>query len=407
MYVERIQQSLFKKIQGLYPIVAVVGPRQAGKTTFLKHQLGSTNASYALFDDPDCRELFDLDIKKFEVQYLEGRAVGVLDEVQYGKDAGSKLKYLADSGHKLWITSSSETLLGKDVLSYLVGRVSILRLFPLCLPEFLAAKDQRETTPHILERMVWEHATYGGYPKVVTTPGVEEKKILLSDLYQTMILKDVARTFSIEDSRALENCARYLAELSGQLLSYQTLSNALGMSFPTAKKYLDALEKSYLFRRVPPFFTNATKELSKQPKVFFIDTGMRNVLVKKFENDLDGPLFENYVFCELLKAGFEPKFWRTKAKAEVDFIVEVNGKPVPIEVKIKPAPIGVPNGLKAFIAAHSPTNAFIVGHKVPVIHPTAVAGCPVQFVDCLDLIQQLSALRQQDYNGLKMQKSEG
>lgn len=394
MYVERAQQSRFVKIDGLYPIVAVVGPRQAGKTTFLKHQLDFVNASYALFDDPDCRNLFDSDIKKFQTQYLEGRAVAVLDEVQYGKDAGSKLKFLADSGHKLWITSSSETLLGKDVLSYLVGRVSILRLFPLSLLEFLTAKDQRETTPSILERMVWEHATYGGYPKVVTTAGVDEKKILLSDLYQTMILKDVARTFAIEDGRALENTAHYLAELAGQLLSYQTLSDTLGMSFPTAKKYLDALEKSYLIRRIPPYFTNPIRELSKQPKVYFIDTGMRNVLVKRFENELNGPLFENYVFCELLKLGFEPKFWRTKAKAEVDFIVEINGKPIPIEVKIKPAPVGVPNGLKAFIAAHAPEIAFVVGYHLPEARSIDIAGCPVHFVDVLELVRRVSELQQ-------------
>src|SRR4030042_1662787 len=121
MYIERDVRGKFEKLNKIYPVLAIVGARQSGKTTFLKEQLKKLKASYLLFDDPDIRDLFEQDIKKFEKQYIEGYQTSVLDEVHYCKDAGRKIKYLADTGRKLWITSSSEILLSKEVLSFLVG----------------------------------------------------------------------------------------------------------------------------------------------------------------------------------------------------------------------------------------------------------------------------------------------
>jgi len=187
MYVKRDIRSKFDKISDNYKMVAVVGARQAGKTTFLKKQIQNKNSSYILFDDPDARSLFEDDIKKFEKQYISSYNVSVLDEVQYCKDAGRKLKYLVDSDHRLWITSSSEIILSKDILSFLVGRVSILKLFPFSLNEFLVAKAQKELNEKILERNIWEHATYGGYPKVVLTEDVDIKKTILSISGNTIV----------------------------------------------------------------------------------------------------------------------------------------------------------------------------------------------------------------------------
>ncbi|MBN2066518.1 MAG: ATP-binding protein, partial [Candidatus Thermoplasmatota archaeon] len=298
MYVKRDIKSKFDKISNSYNMVAVVGARQAGKTTFLKKQIENKNASYILFDDPDARSLFEEDIKKFERQFISSYNIAVLDEVQYCKDAGRKLKYLVDSDHKLWITSSSEIILSKEILSFLVGRVSIIKLFPFSFKEFLVARTQKELTTKILDRMIWEHATYGGYPKVVLTDDVEIKKTILSDLYDTMLLKDVARTFSIDDIRSLEEFSKYLAFSIGDILSYDTISSNLNMSFQTVKKYLDAMEKSYLIYRVLPYFTNKKKEIIKQPKLYFVDTGLRNSISKDFNVKLNGKLFENYVLTE-------------------------------------------------------------------------------------------------------------
>ena len=388
MYVERSIKSKFDKISKNYNMVAVVGARQSGKTTFLRKQMENKNSSYILFDDPDARSLFEDDIKKFEKQFISGHDVSILDEVQYCKDAGRKLKYLVDSDHRLWITSSSEIILSKEILSFLVGRVSIIRLFPFSFKEFLAARRQKELTSKILERMIWEHATYGGYPKVVLTDDIDVKKIILSDLYETMLLKDVARTFSINDIRSLEEFSRYLAFSIGEIISYDKISSNLNISFQTVKKYLDAMEKSYLIYRVPPFFTNKKKEIVKQPKLYFVDTGLRNVISKKFEVNIDGKLFENYVLTELLKMGFTPKYWRTKSKAEVDFIVEKENNIIPIEVKIQTEFGKIERGMQSFIEAYKPKKAIIVTFKGRNGMVT-INNCNIIYTDILNLGKQI------------------
>lgn len=386
-YIERKIVELFEKVSKLYNIVAVVGARQAGKTTFLKEQMKRMNSSYILFDDPDARALFEEDIKKFERQYMESFDVAVLDEVQYCKDAGTKLKYLADKGRKIWMTSSSEIILGKEILSYLVGRVSIIRLYPFSLTEFLAAKGQKEFTAQMLERNIWEHVAYGGYPKAVMAEDMEMKKTVLKDLYDTMILKDAARAFSIDDVRALEEFSRYLSLNIGKQISYENISRDLKMSFQTLKKYLDALEKSYLIARVQPFYSNKAKEITKQPKIYFVDTGLRNSVARAFAVEPDGNLFENYVFSELLKMGFSPKYWRTKSKAEVDFVVERDGKAVPIEAKLR-ADGRIERGMRSFIETYKPKTALVVSYKGAKGKMT-VDGCNVAFTDALDMRKRL------------------
>ncbi|MFH0817207.1 MAG: ATP-binding protein, partial [Candidatus Micrarchaeota archaeon] len=356
------------------------GARQAGKTTFLKEQTKSLNSSYVSFDDPDVISLFEKDIKQFESQFIEGHDVTVLDEVQYCEDAGKKLKYLVDKGRKICLSSSSEILLGKETLSYLVGRVSVLKLYPFSLREFLISKGQKEWTKEILERHIWEHATYGGYPKVVTAEGPELKKTILGDLYETMILKDVARTFSIDDFRTLGELAKYLVLNSGSLLSFDGVSKDVGISFPTLKKYLDALEKSYFIARVPPFYTNKTKEITKQPKVYFVDTGLRNFVAKSFNPEIDGQVFENYVFSELLKLGFSPKYWRKKGKAEVDFVVEKGSEIIPIEIKLSARQNEIERSLRTFIEEYEPKKAMVVSYKASK-NSVKLNGCEVFFTD--------------------------
>ena len=362
MYIQRDIEEKFLKFAERYPVVALVGPRQAGKTTMLKHLMKKYNSSYILFDDPDARRLFDEDIKKFMVQYMEGYDLAVLDEIQYCRDAGSKLKYLADTGHKIWVTSSSEILLSKDVLSFLVGRVGILRLYPFSIHEFMRAKGYRTVDEIIYKRIVWEHALYGGFPQVVLEDSVEMKKEYLRNLHETMIMRDVARAFSIDDIGAVERLSRYIAINSGAIFSYTNASNAIGISYQTVRKYLDALVKSQIAVEVPPFFTNRGKEISKQPKVYFLDTGLRNSVAGFYPVDMNGGIFENYVLSELVKMGFRPRYWRTKAKAEVDFVVEKDGNVIPIEVKLRATTEEIERGFRSFIDKYSPESAVVISY---------------------------------------------
>lgn len=381
MYVEREITREFNSMAKISGIVAVVGPRQAGKTTFLKERAGKAGASYLLFDDPDVRELFDDDIKRFENQYLRSGKPTVLDEVQYGKEPGRKLKYLADTGKRLWVTSSSEILLGKDVLSWLVGRVSVLRLYPFSFSEFLAAKGQREVTETVAARLMGEHMTYGGYPKVVLENDAANREALLRGLYETMVLKDIARAFQIEDAGSLERFITYMSHSIGNVLEYNSICRDLGLSFQSVKKYLDALEKSYMISRVAPFYRNRRSEITKRPKLYFIDTGLRNTIAREFSPTAEtkGALFENYVMTELLKAGKTVKYWRSKGGAEVDFVVEHNGKTVPIEVKYKADGSIVERSMRSFIDSYKPKTGFVVFSRGEEAS-TKVGECDVRFI---------------------------
>ncbi len=388
MYVERDLEEHFISVSKASKMVALVGARQAGKTTFLKEKSKEYDANYVMFDDPDAREMFEKDIKKFEVQYVNGHEIAVLDEVQYCRNAGPKLKYLVDRGHKMWATSSSEVILAKDVLSHLVGRVSVVRLYPFSFAEYSRARGQKTMTGKIRERFAWEHMTYGGYPEIVLAESAEMKQILLKSLYETMILKDVARTFSIDDMEALEKCVRYFAETVSGVVSYQNASNKLDVSYPTLKKYIDALEKSYLVYQVKPFFTNKVKEITKQPKVYFLDTGMRNIIADDFPSEPGGDLFENYVLTELLKMGHQPNYWRSKSKAEVDFIVKKGKKVVPLEVKIRSDVGKITRSLRSFIERYEPKEAYVVAYQGEE-GEMEVNGCTVKFVDVVGMEKEL------------------
>ena len=392
MYVERGIRERFERFAKVKGMVALVGPRQSGKTTFLQHQMANKDSTYVLFDRPLPRRVFEEDVEKFEMEFVKGHELAVLDEVQYCEGAGRNLKYLVDNGNWLWITSSSERVLAKEVLAHLVGRVQVMRLMPFDLDEYMRARGHKVREGAILERAVWEHMLYGGYPRVVLTEDVRTKRDHLESLFETMILKDVAYTFSIDKVAELERLVRYLSLTPGGPLNVQSLSDNLDLSVPTLDKYLDALEKSYLIVRVPPFFTNKLKEITKQPKVFFVDTGLRNVIAENIPPEPSGTMFENYVFTELLKLGHRPKHWRSRGGAEVDFVLEVDGGTIPIEAKLKVAPGRVGRGLSSFISTYKPPRVFVVGYQVEKGGRT-VKGARVEYTDVAGLRDALGPER--------------
>ena len=274
------------------------------------------------------------------------------------------------------------------MLSWLVGRVSIVRLFPFSFSEFLRAHNQQELTASISRRLVWEHLQYGGYPKAALSDDIELKRTILRDLYETMVLKDIAKTFSIDDIKTLETLSRYLSHSIGNVLVYEKISGEVGISFQTVKKYLDAMETSYLIARIQPFFTNKLKEITKQPKIYFVDTGLRNAIANDFPATPEnaGKLFENYIFCELVKMGFSPKYWQTKGSAEVDFVVD---GPVPIEVKTTSSSLKIERSLRSFIASYRPKLAVVVFYDWKP-GECMVDGCRVIFTDVPGLGTALS-----------------
>jgi len=383
MYVERDLEGYFQRIKGLYNTIAITGPRQSGKTTFLKKKINS-DISYLLMDDVDIRSLFENDIKGFENRYLKGNEVTILDEIQVCKDAGINLKYLNDSGNRIWITSSSETLLGKDVLSFLVGRVSIMRLHPFSMSEIIRARQYHSPNDVQILRTVREMVSFGGYPRVVLEEDPNLKEVLMRDLYETLVLRDIARVFNIRDIGALERSTLYLANMYTGQLSLDKMSKNVAISYKTLKEYLSAMEKSFLISLVPPFFTNPNKELTKLPKVYFIDNGLRNLISGNIGMDMDGRSFENLVFTELLKLGYRPKYWQKKTGTEVDFVLRMGNEPVPIEVKLNSPDMRIEAGMRSFIDQYSPDKAYVV-NSAGKRGDIEVNGTKVSFIDIVKL----------------------
>jgi len=376
-------------LEELYGLIALAGPRQVGKTTFLQHEMQDREHSYVLLDDPLARNIFEKDPKGFERQFIEGHDLTVLDEVQYSMETGQFLKYLVDTGNRLWVTSSSAILLRADVLSFLVGRVGLVRLLPFNIEEFLLAKGHKTRTPGILRSHVTEHMVYGGFPAVVLNVDPQLKQRLLVDILESIILRDAVRAFGLNNVKGVGDLALYLSQTIGSPMNLSAVSNSLGINHITLNGYLDALEMSYVIARVRPFFTNKVKEIVRQPKVYFVDTGIRNATSGRFPSIPEGPLFENYVFSELLKMGHSPKYWRTKVGAEVDFILDMPEAPIPVEVKLRTRTGRISRSLRSFIRTYEPEKAYVVGHEVET-GTSILEGCQITYCDIMGLWDSLA-----------------
>ena len=149
------------------------------------------------------------------------------------------------------------------------------------------------------------------------------------------------------------------------------------------------MEKSYLIIRIKPFYKNRIKEITKQPKLYFVDTGIRNAVAREFyiSEEIKGKMFENYVLSELIKAGEIVKFWQTKDKAEVDFIIQKGQDIIPIEVKYTANRNNVERSMHSFILQYGPKKGFVVfneGNDSVV----KIGNCSLKFVNVADLLSQ-------------------
>jgi predicted AAA+ superfamily ATPase len=183
-----------------------------------------------------------------------------------------------------------------------------------------------------------EYALFGGYPRVVLADSEEEKKEVLKNIYNTYFLREVRDILGLIDNYKLEKLIKSLALQIGNLIEYRELGSVSEFSYPTLKKYLNFLEKTFICSLVKPYFKNKRTEIVKNPKVFFCDCGLRNIIIndfRKFDSRTDaGQLLENVIFSQLVKGGYSFNFWRDKKKHEVDFILNLeNQKKLALEVK--------------------------------------------------------------------------
>jgi predicted AAA+ superfamily ATPase len=333
MNVQRTIVASIIELLGKYPVVALTGPRQSGKTTLLKNAF--PNYSYVSLEKPDVREFATKDPNAFLKQYSE---YVIIDEAQRVPSLFSYIQTIVDDSGKMgqFILSGSQNFqLMQNITQSLAGRVALFQLLPL---DFQELKSE-----NILEADPLSALIKGFYPAIF------DRNIEPSTFYynyvQTYVQRDVSELIELKNISLFKKFLRLLASRVGQLVNYNSLANDCGVSQPTIKSWITALESSYLVFTLQPYFENIGKRLIKTPKIYFYDTGLLSYLlgIKRAEDllthSLKGNLFENMMIAEYVKRMYHSNllhdiwFWRDVAGNEIDMLYLDNGKFHLFEIK--------------------------------------------------------------------------
>lgn len=357
-YISRSLETILTKAVADFPVVVLVGPRQSGKTTLLRHLFGGERPLISL-EPPDVRAAAVTDPRAFLDLY--GPPV-IYDEIQYAPDLLPYVKERVDSRRdqpgQFILTGSQNLLLMQQISESLAGRAAVLKLMPLTLRE--AAGEPNRPLPWEAERLplteqemsygdVWERIVRGFYPELAKNPE-RDVRLWQAGYVQTYLERDVRNLRNIGDLTLFQTYLRSLAIRSAGLLNLSDLARDVGISVNTARDWLAVLEASFQVFILRPYFMHLGKRLVKAPKVYFTDTGLLCYLVGLRETEhaaagpMTGALMENLVVAELFKTilhrGEEPAmyFWRTAAGSEVDVIVEHQTRLMPVEIKTSATP---------------------------------------------------------------------
>lgn len=394
-------------------ISLIIGPRQAGKTTlmlackdFLEKKGEKT--VFLNLDIESNKQFFDSQEKlarKIQLEIGQNKGFVFIDEIQRKENAGLFLKGLFDLGlpYKLIVSGSGSLELKEKIHESLVGRKRIFELSTLSFLEFVNFKTdykyeeklneffevEGETGKFLLE----EYLNFGGYPRVVLADTLDEKQKVLGEIYQSYLEKDIVYLLGLPKTETLTALVKILASQIGNLVNFSELANSLGVSVQTVKNYLWYLEKTFILKKVTPYFSNVRKEITKSPLFYFEDLGLRNYSLGLFGNlnlpAETGFLFENFVF-KILKekiglSAAKINFWRSKEGAEVDFVIEAGQRVLPIEVKYqnfkKPE---VSRSLRSFLEKYQPSKALVV--NLALTDKVEVKSSQVLFLPYFDLL---------------------
>jgi len=345
--------------------IILTGARQTGKTTILEqlnnYLTGISEIVYffTLEDPAILHALNEHPEKIFQfVRTGNKRIFLLLDEIQYLNNPSNFLKFMYDKYRekiKIIATGSSAFYIDRKFSDSLAGRKRIFELYPLDFEEFLIFRKRDNLIPEwneirgradylspdriIIKSLFDEYLTFGGYPAVVIEDDHERKKSILKELFSSYMRRDVVES-GIQNQDKFFKLMILLAHQCGSLLNTNELSGTLKLSVTAVENYLYILRKCFHIDLVRPFYSNIRKELIKMPKVYFNDTGFRNIIINQFiqvsQRTDKGILLENYVYIRLrqLFGSDKVKFWRTADGDEVDFIIpEGNERGSAIEVK--------------------------------------------------------------------------
>jgi predicted AAA+ superfamily ATPase len=341
----------------------VTGPRQAGKSTLLRHCL--PEYKYVTLDDPFFREQAHSDPLLF-LDTLGERAI--IDEIQLAPGLLSYVKMRVDENRTIKgryvFTGSQQFGLIKNLSESLAGRIALLELLPLSVAEkrrHMALADSVCLFTHA--------ALTGSYPELVVDETVDLQSWYASYL-QTYLERDIRTIYNIGDLRDFQRFVRLLAARCGQQLNMSEYSRELGISVPTVKSWLSILEASRVIYLLPPYYSNLGKRIVKAPKLYFIDIGLACNLAgvrdeaHLFNGPMAGHLFENFCVQETVKyflgrGELPPLYYlRTSNGLEVDLLIElVVGEMIPVEIKLTKTPMpSLAKNLVAFRELFTPDS---------------------------------------------------
>lgn len=318
--------------------IIVVGSRQTGKTTISN----SLIEEHCLFceiqefngDNPTDRSLLENKDLEFLQKLVHDKKIIFVDEGQKIKNIGQTIKLLVDhykDTKQILVTGSSSINLLNHVQEALTGRKYVHTLYPLSMQEIY--EDDKVTLLKNLEN----HMIFGSYPEIVATAATFEEAILLiKELTESYLFKDILEFQQIRNSALIRDLLRALALQIGSEVSYTELANLLGVDKKTIERYIDILEKNFVIFRLAPYTKNKRREISKLKKIYFYDLGIRNAIINNFNfldmrNDV-GALWENFMILERLKYRSyndiyaNQYFWRTYDGSEIDLVEEREGK---------------------------------------------------------------------------------
>lgn len=331
--IKRHIEQEFHLLLGEYPIVTLIGPRQAGKTTLAQQVL--PHYAYVNLEQPEIRQFAEEDPKAFLAQY-SGKVI--LDEIQRVPELLSYIQVIVDSkkgNGQFVLTGSHQLALREAINQSLAGRTAILNLLPFSISELNEGGIRFDKA---------EDYIYQGFlPRIYDQK--QRPTPAYSNYYQTYVERDVRQLINLKDLSQFEKFIKLLAGRVGQLMDYTSLAGDVGVSSNTIKHWLSILEASFIVFKLPPYYENFGKRVIKSPKYYFTDTGLLCFLlgienVQQVSRDpLIGQLFENLVVMDLVKnlynqgksAGFY--FYRDSNGMEVDVLFQQGRNLIPIEIK--------------------------------------------------------------------------
>ena len=353
-YKKRVLSKTIQRAIKTFPAIVVTGPRQSGKTTLYKMLFSNTH-NFVSLENPDIRVRAKEDPVSFLNQY---RPPVIIDEIQYLPELLSYIKTEIDSDRKPgnWLFTGSQNFILMDNISQsLAGRIATLSLLPFSISELLNnAKNAKDYTNWLSNKknnsivnnnlLFSELILRGFYPEISANKKVD-RKLWCSSYITTYLERDIRSLTSIGDLSQFERFLIACAVRTGQILNLSDLARDIGISVPTAKRWLSLLETGHQIYLLYPYYKNIGKRIIKSPKIYFCDTAICSYLlgIHNRESLLGSPylgnLFETMIVIDFLKRflhfGDKPNMYylRTRDGLEIDLVIEVAGYLYLYEIK--------------------------------------------------------------------------